>query len=74
MKRFNIGIMIIISAKCYPNKISSSTNIEQTLANSAASELMVMYTERNDFVIGTNQGKANVIFVKKTDRFITIVN
>jgi len=24
-----------------------------------------MYIERNDFVIGTNQGKANVIFIKK---------
>jgi len=25
-----------------------------------------MYTERNDFVTGTNQGKINVIFVKKS--------
>jgi len=33
-----------------------------------------MRPERNDFVIGTNQGKANVIFVKKTDQFVTIVN
>jgi len=33
-----------------------------------------MYTERNDFVIGTNHGKANVIFIKKNDRFVTIAN
>jgi len=33
-----------------------------------------MYTEKNDFIIETNQGKANVIFVKKNDRFVTIAN
>jgi len=25
----------------------------------------ILSTKRNDFIIGTNQGKANVIFVKK---------
>jgi len=31
------------------------------------------YTEKNDFVIGTNQEKTNVIFVKN-DRLVTIAN
>jgi len=31
-------------------------------------------TERNDFVIGTNQGKTNVTFVKKIIDLLTITN
>ena len=34
----------------------------------------MLCTLREMILLGTDQGKANVIFIKKTDRFVTIVN